>query len=164
MLTNTAIYRPFGKNRAQPKTRQKGEIFLIMHVVSYRIWLKCIVYRLRYHKTPFNALGFTLHLKVDLFGTRAIRPVIARSVQFSKIAEKNWRQIYANFFHWEIVKWKKGITVLVFAVELQKVRTKCITSYFWERTGTSFKVACMWNGEESIRKSPFTGFTSRYHS
>ena len=69
-----------------------------MHVVSHRIWLKCVVYRLRYHKTPFNALGFTLHLKVDLFGTRAIRPVIARSVQFSKIAEKNWTQIYANFF------------------------------------------------------------------
>ena len=37
MLTNTAIYRPFGKNRAQPKTRQKGEIFSIMHVVSYRM-------------------------------------------------------------------------------------------------------------------------------
>ena len=46
-------------------------------------------------KTPFNALGSTLHLKVDLIWTRAIRPVIAQSVQFSKIAKK---QIYANFF------------------------------------------------------------------
>ena len=27
-----------------------------------------------------------------------------------------------------------GVTVLVFAVELQKVRTKCIFSDFWERT------------------------------
>ena len=30
---------PFGKNCAQPKTRQKGEIFSMMHVVSHRIWL-----------------------------------------------------------------------------------------------------------------------------
>ena len=30
---------PFYKNRGQPKTRQKGEIFSIMHVVSHRIWL-----------------------------------------------------------------------------------------------------------------------------
>ena len=44
-------------------------------------------------------------------------------------------------------------TVLVFAVELQKVRTKCIFSEFWERTGASFKIECMWKGEESIKKS-----------
>ena len=32
MLTNTAILDPpFDKNRAQPKTRQKGEIFSMMH-------------------------------------------------------------------------------------------------------------------------------------
>ena len=35
---------PFRKNSAQPKTRQKGEIFSMMHVVSHRIWLECIVY------------------------------------------------------------------------------------------------------------------------
>ena len=46
-----------------------------------------------------------------------------------------------------------GVTVLVFAVELQKVRTKRIFSDFWERTGVSFKIECMWNGEESIKKS-----------
>ena len=28
---------PFGKNSAQPKTRQKGETFSMMHVVSHRI-------------------------------------------------------------------------------------------------------------------------------
>ena len=32
MLTNTA-----NKNRAQPKTKQKGKIFSMMHVVSHRI-------------------------------------------------------------------------------------------------------------------------------
>ena len=36
-----------------------------------------------------------------------------------------------------------GVTVLVFAVELQKVRTKCIFLDFWEWTGASFKVECM---------------------
>ena len=48
-----------------------------------------------------------------------------------------------------------GVTVLVFAVELQKVRTKCIFSDFWERTGVSFKIECMWKGEESIKKIRF---------
>ena len=55
----------------------------------------------------------------------------------------------------KIMKWKMGVTVLVFAVELQKVRTKCIFSDFWERTGASFKIECMWKGEESIKKSVF---------
>ena len=39
-----------------------------------------------------------------------------------------------------------GVTVLVFAVEQQKVCTKCISSEFWERTGASFKMACIWKG------------------
>ena len=37
---------------------------------------------------PFNALVFTLPSKVELNWTRAIRPKIAQSVQFSKIAKK----------------------------------------------------------------------------
>ena len=56
-----------------------------------------------------------------------------------------------------------GVTVLVFAVEQQKVRTKRIFSDFWERTGASFKIECLWKGEESIKKPVFTEFTSRYH-
>ena len=36
----------------------------------------------------FNAPVFTLRSKVELNWTRAIRPVIAQSVQFSKIAKK----------------------------------------------------------------------------
>ena len=35
---------------------------------------------------------------------------------------------------------------------------------FRERTGSSFKMTFMWMGEESIKKSVFTEFTSRYHS
>ena len=37
---------------------------------------------------PFNALVFTLRYKVELNWTRAIRPVIAQSVQFGKTAKK----------------------------------------------------------------------------
>ena len=47
-----------------------------------------------------------------------------------------------------------GVTVLVFAVELQKGRTKCIFSDFWERTGASFKIECMWKGKR-VLKNPF---------
>ena len=36
----------------------------------------------------FTALVFTLRCKVELNWTRAIRPLIAQSVQFSKIAKK----------------------------------------------------------------------------
>ena len=39
-------------------------------------------------KELFNAVVFTLRSKVYLIWTRAIRPVIAQSVQFSKIAKK----------------------------------------------------------------------------
>ena len=39
-------------------------------------------------KMPFNALVFTLRSKVELNWTRAIRPVIAQSVQFSKTVKK----------------------------------------------------------------------------
>ena len=37
---------------------------------------------------PFNALVFTLRSKLELNWTRAIRHMIAQSVQFSKIAKK----------------------------------------------------------------------------
>ena len=43
---------------------------------------------LRTRKMPFNALIFTLRSKVELNWTRAIRPVMAQSVQFSKTAKK----------------------------------------------------------------------------
>ena len=48
-----------------------------------------------------------------------------------------------------------GVTVLVYAVELQKVRAKCTFLDFWERTGASFKIECTRKGEESIKKIRF---------
>ena len=42
----------------------------------------------RFTKMSFNAPVFTLRSKAELNWTRAIRPVIAQSVQFSKIAKK----------------------------------------------------------------------------
>ena len=42
---------------------------------------------LRTRKMPFNTLVFTLRSKVELNWARAIRPVIAQTVQFSKIAK-----------------------------------------------------------------------------
>ena len=43
---------------------------------------------LRTRKMPFNVLVFTLRSKVELNWPRAFRPVMAQSVQFSKIAKK----------------------------------------------------------------------------
>ena len=43
---------------------------------------------LRTRKMPCNALVFTLCSKAELNWTRAFRPVIAQSIQFSKIAKK----------------------------------------------------------------------------
>ena len=43
---------------------------------------------LRTRKIHFNALVFTLRSKVELNWTHAFRPVMAQSVQFSKIAKK----------------------------------------------------------------------------
>ena len=42
---------------------------------------------LRTRKMPFNSLVFTLRSKVELNWTRAIQPVIAQSVKFSKTAK-----------------------------------------------------------------------------
>ena len=54
---------------------------------------------LRTRKMPFNALVFTLRHKVELNWTRAIRHVIAQSVQFSKIANKLNRDLCQFFSH-----------------------------------------------------------------
>ena len=69
MLTNTAILiRALCKNRAQPKSRQKGEIFFDDAVMSHRIWFKCIVYLLMYQKNAFlnTCFYFTLQSRLNL--------------------------------------------------------------------------------------------------
>ena len=53
---------------------------------------------LRTRKMPFNALVFNLRSKVELNWTRAIRPVIAQSVQFSKISKKTDLKFVPFFF------------------------------------------------------------------
>ena len=58
-------------------------------------------------KMPFNALVFTLRSKVELNWTRAIRPVIAQSVQFSKIAKKTEHRFVPIFFS------SRGSTALI---------------------------------------------------
>ena len=56
-----------------------------------------------------------------------------------------------------------GVTELVFVVELQKVRTKCISSDFWDRTGASFKMGCIRKGEESNENIRFYRMYIVYH-
>ena len=62
---------------------------------------------LRTRKMPFNALVFTLRSKVELNWTPAFRPVMAQSVQFSKIAKKTEHRFVPIFFS------SKGSTVLI---------------------------------------------------
>ena len=61
---------------------------------------------------PFNALVFTLRSKVDLIWTLAVRPVMAQSVHFNKIAKKQNIDLCQFFFS------LKGSTVLT------KIETK----------------------------------------
>ena len=56
---------------------------------------------------PFNTLVFTLRSKVELNWTRAIRPVIAQSVQFGKITKKKHRFVLFFFSHR-----KEGLSLL----------------------------------------------------
>ena len=59
-----------------------------------------------------------------------------------------------------------GFTVLLFATELQKPESAHHMHFlrFLREDWGEFQKACMWKGEESIKKSVFTEFTSRYHS
>ena len=56
-----------------------------------------------------------------------------------------------------------GVTELVVVVELQKVRTKCISSDFWDRTGASLKMGFIRKGEESNEKIRFYRIYIVYH-
>ena len=53
--------------------------------------------QVRTRKMAFNALVFTLRSKVELNWTRALRPLIAQSVQFSKIAKTLNIDLYQFF-------------------------------------------------------------------
>ena len=118
---------------------------------------------------PLNALVFALRSKVDLIWVRTIRPFKAQSVQFSKIAKKLNIDLWQFVSHWKeapflLKSWNKnGGHRTRFVVELQKVRTKCIYSDFWEGWGEFQNVMYVEGG--SALKIPFlTEFISRYHS
>ena len=93
--------------------------------------------------------------------------MIAQSVQFSKTAKKLNIDLCQSFSHRKeglslLKSWnKKGGHRTRFYGRAEKVRTKCIFLDFWERTGASFKIECMWKGEESIKKSAFTEYTKK---
>ena len=57
-----------------------------------------------------------------------------------------------------------GVTVLVFAVELQKVRTDCISSNSWEDWGEFQNEIYVEGGRKHWNIFFFTEFTSTYHS
>ena len=65
-----------------------------------------IFIHLRTRKVSFKALVFTLRSKVELNWTRAIRPVIAKSLRFSEVAKKLNIDL-SHFFS------SKGSTVLI---------------------------------------------------
>ena len=88
MLTNTAILDPLTKTARSPKLDKKERFFQWCMWYRTEFDFNVLFIHLRTIKIPFNALVFTLRYKVELNWTRAIRHVIAQSVQFSKIAKK----------------------------------------------------------------------------
>ena len=87
MLTNTAILDPLTKTARSPKLDRKERFFQLCMWYRTEFDFNVLFIHLSTRKMPFNALVFTLRSKVELNWTRAIRHVIAQSVQFSKIAE-----------------------------------------------------------------------------
>ena len=88
MLTNTAILDHLTKTARSPKLDKKERFFQWCMWYCTEFDFNVLFIHLRTRKMPFNALVFTLRSKVELNWTRAIRHVIAQSVQFSKIAKK----------------------------------------------------------------------------
>ena len=153
MLTNTAILGPLTKTARSPKLDKKERFFQWCLWYRTEFDFNILFIHLRTRKMPFNALVFTLRSKVELNWTRAILPVIAQSIQISKIAKKLNIDLCQFFSHRKealslLKSWNKkwGSLYSLFAVELQKVRIKCILSDFWETTGASFRIERMLKG------------------
>ena len=88
MLTNTAIKDPFTKTAGSPKLDKRGVFFDDACGITQDLTLMYCLSTYVPEKMLFITLVFTLRYKVELNWTRVIRPVIAQSVQFSKIAKK----------------------------------------------------------------------------
>ena len=113
MLTNTAILDPFTKTAGSPKLDKKDSFFRWCMWYHTEFDFNLLFIHLCTRKMPFNALVFTLRYKVELNWTRAIRPVIAQSVQFSKIAKKLNIDLCQFFSHRKVAlsllkSWKKN--------------------------------------------------------
>ena len=104
MLTNTAILDPLTKTARSPELDKKERFFNDACSIARNLTL---FIHLRTRKMPFDPIAFTLRSKVELNWTRAIRPAIAQSVQFSKIAKKLNIDLCQFFFS------SKGSTVLI---------------------------------------------------
>ena len=80
----------FGKNGAQHKTRQKGEISSMWYHTEFDS--NVLFIHLCTRKMPFNALVFILHSKVDLICIEHtllnLLLIAHQSVQFTNIARK----------------------------------------------------------------------------
>ena len=99
MLTNTAILDPLTKTARSPKLDKKERFFQWCMWYHKEFDFNVLFIHLHTIKMPFNALVFTLCSKVELNWTRAIRHVIAQSVQCSKIAKKLNRELSQFFSH-----------------------------------------------------------------
>ena len=97
MLTNTAILDPLTKTARSPKLDKKERSFQWCMWYRTEFDLNVLFIHSRTIKMPFNALVFTLRSKVELNWTRAIRHVIAQSLQFSKIGT-NLCSVFWQFY------------------------------------------------------------------
>ena len=113
MLTNTASLDPLTKIARSPKLDKKERFFQWCMWYRTEFDFNILFIHLRTRKMPFKALVFTLRSKVELNWTRAIRPVIDQSVQFSKIAKKLNIDLSQFFSHRKealslLISWKKN--------------------------------------------------------
>ena len=134
MLTNHDGYLGPIWTARSPKLDKKLRFFwwCVWHRTEFDV--NVLFIHLRTRKMPFNAFVFTLRSKVDLIWILAVRPVMAQSVHFNKIAKKQNIDFMPIFFSLKgstvlakIMKQKVGVSLFVFVIELQKVRTKCIS-------------------------------------
>ena len=88
MLTNTLILDPLTKTSRSAKLYKKETFFQWYMWYRTEFDFNILFIHLRTRKMFFNALVFTLRYKVELNWAHAIQPVIAQSVQSSKIAKK----------------------------------------------------------------------------
>ena len=157
MLTNTAIWDALAKTPRSPKLDKKQRFFPWCMWYRTEFDFNILFIHLRTRKMPFNALIFTLRSKVELNWTRAIRPVMAQSVQFSKIAKKLNIDLCQFFSHRKealslLKSWNKkwGSLYSFLRQSCRKCASNAFSPIFERRLGRVSK----WNGKKAL-KNPF---------